>query len=82
MGCPLCTRWGMIFFISGIVLIIVGLYIKYIYYLGLLLIVSAYVVPFILSRYTDRGSRCASSCGVEKIGNDEENNLSRDQGEC
>lgn len=66
MGCPLCTRWGMILMFSGLGAFLLSNFYSFLFYIGFGLIIAAYIVPFLLPKLSPKASACEASCSVDE----------------
>ena len=78
MGCPLCTRWGMILVISGLGALFLSNLYPFLMYISIGLIISAYIVPSLLPRLSQKYAACdadaksdpTGACSVERTPTD------------
>ena len=68
MGCPLCTRWGMILVISGLGTLFLSNLYPFLMYISIGLIISAYVVPALLPRVSKKYSACDADAKSDPTG--------------
>ena len=64
MGCPLCTPWGLILVISGMAAVVLSSFLPFLIYIGIGLVVAAYIVPFLITRPKDeeQNQNCGPYC--------------------
>ena len=68
MGCPLCTRWGLILVISGLSAMFLSNLYPFLMYVSIGLIVAAYIVPSILPRVSKKYAACDAEASSNPTG--------------
>ncbi len=65
MGCPLCTREGSVLILSAFAILIISVWVQWLLPVGVILVVAAYVVPFVIAyRNRNRGDVGSECTGV------------------
>jgi len=58
MQCPICSSYGLLLIIVGFTVIFLSTFYSILVYPGLGIIISAYFVPSLLTKYTKKGAGC------------------------
>jgi len=61
---------GLALLISGMILMLLSSSYHFLFYVGLGSVISAYIVPSLYARYTEKGRKCTDSCSVPKNSED------------
>jgi hypothetical protein len=70
MQCPMCNPYGLLLILIGFTVILLSAFYNLLMYIGLVILVSAYIVPSIISRYTNKSTAC--KLPAKKINKSEE----------
>lgn len=50
MGCPLCTPYGLVLIFIGFAIIFLSSFYSLLMYIGIAVIISAYILPIVINR--------------------------------
>ncbi|MCK5562014.1 MAG: hypothetical protein KAJ51_15550 [Thermoplasmata archaeon] len=58
MSCPLCTPYGLVLIFIGFAIIFLSTFYSFLMYIGIAVIISAYILPIIINRFYRDNMAC------------------------
>lgn len=66
MMCPICSRMGIGLLVAGLGCMVLSSFAYFLFWVGLALVISAYIAPTLYAEHTKKGKKCMSSCNSSK----------------